>query len=80
MHICGVQKTGIDDLICKTEIEAQTWRTNTCTTRGGRGSRMNWEIGIDIYDIYMIDIYDIDMIDIYDVYMIDIYDIYFDYV
>ena len=24
MHICGIKKTGIDDLICKGEIETQT--------------------------------------------------------
>ena len=24
MHICGIQKNGIDDLICKAEIETQT--------------------------------------------------------
>ena len=23
MHICGIQKNGIDDFICKTEIETQ---------------------------------------------------------
>ena len=24
MHICGIQKNGIDDLICQAEIETQT--------------------------------------------------------
>ena len=24
MHICGIQKDGIDDLICKAEIETET--------------------------------------------------------
>ena len=28
MHICGIQKNGIDDLIYKAEIETQTYRTN----------------------------------------------------
>ena len=27
-HICGIQKNGIDDLICKAEIETQVQRTN----------------------------------------------------
>ena len=28
VHICGIQKNGIDDLICKAEIEKQKYRTN----------------------------------------------------
>ena len=27
-HVCGIQRKDIDDLICKTEIETQTQRTN----------------------------------------------------
>ena len=34
MHICGIQKNGIDDLICKTETETQTQRTNIWTPSG----------------------------------------------
>ena len=34
MHICGIQKNGIDDFICKTEIEKQMQRTNIWTPRG----------------------------------------------
>ena len=45
-HICGIQKNGIDDLICKTEVE------NKCMdTKGERGDVKNWEIGIDIYTL-----------------------------
>ena len=33
-HICGVQKNGIDDLICKTEIETEPQRTNVWTPCG----------------------------------------------
>ena len=38
-HICGIQKSGIDDLICKTEIEKQMQRTNIWTSRGEEGVR-----------------------------------------
>ena len=27
MHICGIQKNGLDDLICKVEVETQMQRT-----------------------------------------------------
>ena len=58
MHICGIQKNGIDDLICKTEIETQKYRTNVWTPRGesggGGGGGMNWEIGIDMYTLMCI--------------------------
>ena len=38
MHLCGIQKNGTDDLMCKTEIETQTQRTNIWTPRGsGKG-------------------------------------------
>ena len=49
MHICGIQKNGIDDLICKAEIETQMQRTNIWIPRGKREGGMNWEIGIDLY-------------------------------
>ena len=26
-HICGIQKNGIDDLVCKAEVESQTEQT-----------------------------------------------------
>ena len=38
-HICGIQKNGIDDLICKTEIETQMQRTNVWIP-GGKGGGM----------------------------------------
>ena len=34
MHICGIQKNGIDEPICKTEIETQMQRTNMWTPSG----------------------------------------------
>ena len=52
-HICGIQKNGTDEPVCKAEIETQTQRTNVWTPRGESGGWgggvMNWEIGIDIY-------------------------------
>ena len=35
MHICGIQKNGIDDFICKTETESQNQRTNMDTKGEG---------------------------------------------
>ena len=32
--ICGIQKNGTDELICKAEIETQVQRTNLWTPRG----------------------------------------------
>ena len=32
-HTCAIWKNGIDNLICKAEIETQTWRTNVMYTR-----------------------------------------------
>ena len=58
-HICGTQKNGTDELVCKAEIETQMQRTNVWTPRGesgrdGGGGVMNWEIGIDIYTLICI--------------------------
>ena len=36
-HMCGIQKNGIDDLICKAETETQMQRTNAWTSRGMEG-------------------------------------------
>ena len=47
MHICGIQKNGTGEPICKAQIETQKQRTNIWTPRGRRGG-MDWEIGIDI--------------------------------
>ena len=49
-HICGIQKNGIDELVCKAETETQMQRTNVWTPMGeSGGGGMNWEIGIDMY-------------------------------
>ena len=39
------EKTGIDDLIYKAEIETQMQKTNIWTQGG---DEINWEIGIDV--------------------------------
>ena len=49
LHICGIQKNGTDELICKAEIETQMQRTNVWTPREEGRVGMNWEMGIDIY-------------------------------
>ena len=59
MHICGTQKNGIDELVCRAEIETQMQRTNVWTPTGesaggGGGGGMNWEIGIDIHTLVCI--------------------------
>ena len=44
--ICGIQKNGIDDLICKAEIETQTQRTNVWAPRdevGGWDELGDWD-------------------------------------
>ena len=46
MHVCVIQKNGVDDPICKAEVETQTWRTNVWILRGKGGGR-SWELGPD---------------------------------
>ena len=55
MHLCGIQKNGPDESICKAEIETQTQRINIQTPKWVRGGGwMNWEIGNDIYIFYSV--------------------------
>ena len=59
-HVCGTQKNGTDELVCRAEVETQMQRTNVWTPRGESGEGgdggggMNWEIGIDIYTLMCI--------------------------
>ena len=56
-HICGTQKNGTDELVCRAEIQTQMYRTNVWIPNreshggGGGAGGMNWEIGIDIYTL-----------------------------
>ena len=57
MHICGTQKNGTDEPVCRAEIETQMQRTNLWAASGesgGGGGVMNWEIGIDMYTLICI--------------------------
>ena len=36
-HICGTQKNGTDELVCRAEIKTQMQRTNVQLPRGERG-------------------------------------------
>lgn len=42
-----VGKDGVDDLICKTEIETRG-REQACGHQAGKEGGMHWEVGIDI--------------------------------
>ena len=57
-HICGTQKNGTDELVCRAEIQTQMQRTNVGTPSRGSGGVgggvMNWEIGIDMYTLIRI--------------------------
>ena len=53
-HTCGIWKNGIDDLICKAEIETQTQGTDVWIPRGEGEGGMKWEIGFDIYTVLCI--------------------------
>ena len=53
-YICGSQKSGIDDLICKAEIEIQLQRTNILIPMGKVEGGMNWNIGIDTYTLLIL--------------------------
>ena len=45
-------QNGTDEPICKAEIETQSLRTSVWTPSGKRRGGMNWEIGIDMYNIH----------------------------
>ena len=55
LHICGIQKNGTGELICKAEIERDVENELT-DTQVERVGGMNQELGKDIYTImYKID-------------------------
>ena len=59
-HVCGTQKNGTDEPVCRAEVETQMQKTNVWTPRGesrgggGDGGVMNWAIGIDMYTLMCI--------------------------
>ena len=53
MHVCGIQKNGIDDIICKAE-ERHRCREQTWIPSGEGWGGMYWEIGINIYTLLCI--------------------------
>ena len=40
---CGIQKNGIDDFICKAEMETQTQRINTWIPKGREDELEDWD-------------------------------------
>ena len=46
-HMCGIQKNGTGEPICRAEIETQMQRMDVWTREGG----MDWEIEIDTYTL-----------------------------
>ena len=52
MHVCGIQKNAINDLIRKAETERWTWRANVYPRQEGGG--MDGEIGVDVYTLLML--------------------------
>ena len=43
-----------NDLICKTERDSQTYKTNLWLPKGKGGWGINWEIGINTYTLLYI--------------------------
>ena len=46
-HICGIQKTGTEEPICKAETETTDAKNKRMNTEGEEEGWMNWEIGTD---------------------------------
>ena len=55
MHVCGIQKNGIDNLICKAETDTQMQKTNVRMPRAKWGpGGMTWETGTDVYTLLIL--------------------------
>ena len=58
-HICGTQKNGTDEPVCRAEIETDV-ENKHMDTKGGKpqgdgvGGVLNWAIGIDLYTVMCI--------------------------
>ena len=59
-HVCGIQKNGTDEPVCRAEVEIQMQRRNVWIPRGekpqpgGDGGLLNQAIGIDMYTLMCI--------------------------
>ena len=55
MYICGIQENGVDELICKAEIDTQT-ENKRMDTKWGRGQNgledWDWHIYTVLYKIH----------------------------
>ena len=54
VDLCGIQKNGIGECICKAEIESQMQKTNLRMPRGKREDERNWETGIHTYTLLIL--------------------------
>ena len=52
--ICGIQKNGTDDLICKAENRDRGVENKCMDTKRREGGGMSWKIGTDTYTILRI--------------------------
>ena len=43
MHICGIQKNGKDELVCKAEIETTDVENKRMDTKGGKAGGCWWD-------------------------------------
>ena len=53
MHICGIQKNGTEEPICRAEMETDV-QMYECQGWGEGRCGVNWEVGIDIYTLLCI--------------------------
>ena len=53
-YIWNLKKNNTNELIYKTEIDPQTWKTNLWLPGGKGGRGINWKIGNDIYTLLYI--------------------------
>ena len=51
-HIYGIWKNGTDDLICKTEMDTQTYKKKMYGHQRQQGGGMNWEIEIGVIHVH----------------------------
>ena len=61
-HICGTQKNGTDELVCRAEFETQMQRTNVWTPRGDSGGVVGvWCDELEDWDSHVYtDVYKVD--------------------